>query len=345
VNRSDLDSHAEACVVGKEALLFNYFDREVTVSGYDPSGDTKSLSTVSVALGYVIPETGKNVLLIIHQAISLPTLDHNLLSTMQMILHDLVLKETPKFQSRESTSLSHIISVRGDEADDVLVILLDLFGVVSCFSTFKPSQDEFEICPRYELTCESPVYDPTVTFFSEKESSMTDSYEKLKPSGESHPKRRQVCSLHQKELEIKKITVSYSDTSAKLQDLSIVLDNSTLLEELKHNVNIADLNVSSIHATMRDKGGVDAANLAKNFGIGIEAAKRTRLVTTQRGVRKIIHPSLNKRYKTNDRQLRYLRLPVILFTDTMYSTILSIQGNKSTQVFSEWCRLGKSLPN
>jgi hypothetical protein len=90
VNRSDLDSHDDDCVVGKEALIFNDFDRDVTVSGYDPSGETKSLRNVSAALGYVIPETGNNVLLIIHQAISLPTLDHNLLSTMQMRFHDVV---------------------------------------------------------------------------------------------------------------------------------------------------------------------------------------------------------------------------------------------------------------
>jgi hypothetical protein len=93
VNRSDLDSHADACVVGKESLIFNDFDGEVTVSGYDPSGETKSLRTVSVALGNVIPETGKNVLLIIHQAISLPTLDHNLVSTIHMRLHDMVAKK------------------------------------------------------------------------------------------------------------------------------------------------------------------------------------------------------------------------------------------------------------
>jgi hypothetical protein len=122
VNRSDLDSHADACVVGKESLIFNYFYREVTVSGYDPSGETKSLRTVYAALENVIPETGKNVLLIIHQAISLPTLDLNFLSTMQMILHDVVVNETRKFQSLEPTSLSHTISVRGNELDDVLVI-------------------------------------------------------------------------------------------------------------------------------------------------------------------------------------------------------------------------------
>jgi hypothetical protein len=213
INRSDLDSHADACVVVKEALIFNDFDREVTVSGYYPSGETKSLRTVSSALGYAIPETRKNVFLIVHQDISLPTLYHNLLNTMQMRLHGVVAHETPKFQSLEPTSLSHTISVRGDEMDDVLVIPLDLFGVVSCFLTCKPSQEEFETCPGYELTYESPVYYPTVVFFSEQEASMTDSYGKLKVSGDSHPNRRQVCSLRQKELEVENLSVSYIDTS------------------------------------------------------------------------------------------------------------------------------------
>jgi hypothetical protein len=40
VNRSDLDSHADCCVCGKEVLVFNDFDfdREVTVTGWDPEG-------------------------------------------------------------------------------------------------------------------------------------------------------------------------------------------------------------------------------------------------------------------------------------------------------------------
>jgi hypothetical protein len=91
--------------------------------------------------------------------------------------------------------------------------------------------------------------------------------------------------------------------------------------------------VSLVKSEIRDKAGVDAATLANNWGIGIEAAKRTRLVTTQRGIRRMIHPSLKKWYKTNDRQLRYRRLPVTIFTDTMYSTILSRQQNKSAQIF------------
>jgi hypothetical protein len=95
---------------------------------------------------------------------------------------------------------------------------------------------------------------------------------------------------------------------------------------------------------MRDKGGVDAATLAKFWGVGIEAAKRTRLVTTQREIRRMIHQSLLKQYTTNDRQLRYLRLPVTMFTDTMYSTILSRQHKKSVQVFCTDFGFVRALP-
>jgi hypothetical protein len=55
VNRSDLDSHAYCCVCGKEVLVFNDFDRVVTVAGWDPEGETQSLSIVSAAMGYKIP--------------------------------------------------------------------------------------------------------------------------------------------------------------------------------------------------------------------------------------------------------------------------------------------------
>jgi hypothetical protein len=85
-----------------------------------------------------------------------------------------------------------------------------------------------------------------------------------------------------------------------------VFDDGTLLAEL-NDIN-TNLNISLVKSEMRDKAGVDAATLSKNWGIGIEAAKRTRLVTNQRGIRRMIHPSLTKRYKTNDRQLRHRRL-------------------------------------
>jgi hypothetical protein len=77
--------------------------------------------------------------------------------------------------------------------------------------------------------------------------------------------------------------VRYSDTSAKLQDLPLVSGDNTHIAELERNVKISEVNMSSANATTREIGGVDAATLAKIWGIRIEAAKRMHLVTTQRG--------------------------------------------------------------
>jgi hypothetical protein len=113
---------------------------------------------------------------------------------------------------------------------------------------------------------------------------MTESWGNLKIPGDFYPKRRQVCSRHQKEAAIKLLSARYSDTSAKLHDLSPVLDDGTLLVYLNCLTTTTYLNVSLVNSEIRDKAGVDAATLAKNWGIGIEASNRTRVVTTQRGI-------------------------------------------------------------
>jgi hypothetical protein len=152
------------------------------------------------------------------------------------------------------------------------------------------------------LTYESPVYDPIGSSYAEQEAAMIDSRGKLQAAEDKHPLRRQICPAHMAE--------TFSDTTIKLQAVSLTLDDSSLLQEMTSHVHISEVNMSSLTADMRDGGGVDVATLAKNFGIGIEAAKRTRLVTTQRGVKRMIHPNLSVRFRKNDRQLRYLRLPV-----------------------------------
>jgi hypothetical protein len=109
--------------------------------------------------------------------------------------------------------------MRGDNVDDAMAIPLDLNGGVPFFPEFKPSHDEFDTCNRYDLIYESPEYDPTITSYSKQEAAMTDSWGQLKVPGDSHPRWRKACSLRKKELEVKQLGVSYSYTSAKLQDL------------------------------------------------------------------------------------------------------------------------------
>jgi hypothetical protein len=217
--------------------------------------------------------------------------------------------------------------------------MIDSWGNLKVSGDFHPKRRQVCSLRQKEVKLLSSKYSDTSAKLQDLSSvlddgtllaeSMIDSWGNLKISGDFHPKRRQVCSLRQKE--VKLLSSKYSDTSAKLQDLSSVLDDGTLLAGLD-DINL-NLNISLVKSEMIDNTGVDAATLAKNWGIGLEAVKRTRLVTTQRGIRRIINPSLTKRYKINDKQLRYRRLPVTMYTDTMFSTILSRQKNKAAQIF------------
>jgi hypothetical protein len=79
---------------------------------------------------------------------------------------------------------------------------------------------------------ESPEYDPYAKTFHDQKAGVMDSWVNIKVSGDFHPNRRQVCYLHPKEADVKLLSSKYSDTSAKLQDISPVLDDGTLLAEL-----------------------------------------------------------------------------------------------------------------
>ncbi len=79
----ELDSHADTCVLGHDALILLDYNRPVRVEGYDPSLGTKTYATVSRVLAYDDPVTGKVYHLVINQAIDIPHLNHHLLCPMQ----------------------------------------------------------------------------------------------------------------------------------------------------------------------------------------------------------------------------------------------------------------------
>ena len=87
---------------------------------------------------------------------------------------------------------------------------------------------------------------------------------------------------------------------------------------------------------------IDHVDLGRRWGISPEKALRTIRSTTQRGIRNTSQHSLTKRIRTNDRSLRYRRLPHQVFADTLISGTTSRRGNKYAQVFATsfgWTRV------
>jgi hypothetical protein len=103
----ELDSHADMCVLGCDALILLDYDRPVIVEGYDPSLGTKTYATVSGALAYDDPVTGEVYHLVINQAIHIPHLDHHLLCPMQCQVNDVVVDNMPKFLTSDPTDHTH----------------------------------------------------------------------------------------------------------------------------------------------------------------------------------------------------------------------------------------------
>ena len=75
-------------------------------------------------------------------------------------------------------------------------------------------------------------------------------------------------------------------------------------------------------------------NLSSKWNIGLETAKRILQVTTQQGVRTAVHP-LHRRYWVDHLlHLNRRRLNGDWFTDTLFSKVISMQGNTCAQVFT-----------
>jgi hypothetical protein len=61
----ELDSHADTCVLGRDALVILDFNQPVSVVGYDESLGSKTYLTVSGAVAYDDPQNGRKLHLII----------------------------------------------------------------------------------------------------------------------------------------------------------------------------------------------------------------------------------------------------------------------------------------
>ena len=69
-SRTELDSHADTCTVGKNALITHVHNRLVNVHAYDPTmGSQQNMSIVNAAVAYDCPHTGEVIILKVDQAI------------------------------------------------------------------------------------------------------------------------------------------------------------------------------------------------------------------------------------------------------------------------------------
>ena len=254
-------------------------------------------------------------------------------------MNDIRVFDCPKFLIEVPKEHQHSIVIPGHHGED-LRIPLSLHGVTSFFPTRKPTQDEYNaaICADnvIDLTYDSPEWDPHSDTFCQQEEAAEKAFDCQNSSV-----NRFFCAFKTEQQDAASTVLHRCSQSAcVLSEMAPCLNDDTFVGLLEDNVNQSVQSLAQV-ASSGKKSGITAEDLVKNWGIGLEAAKQTVKSTTQRAVRSVGCPTLARRFRTNDRQLRYRRIRSPLFTDTMFSSVKSKRGNKCAQIFSHpsgWCR-------
>ena len=332
-NRSELDSHADTCVVGSDtALITQDFDQPVRVLGYDGAiGEKENCRTVTAVIAYDHPATGESFYLHFHQAILIPRMKNNLLSPMQLRDNYLHVNDEPKHMVPNPTDDHHAICVphwHFEESGEPFRIPLMLHGITSYFPSRKPTITEYEnssLDHHIDMTSADMPWDPMAAHYGEQEAQMIDSKGNLCKFDE-HTLQRVVASMSSYQPE--------EDFGIALQGTVKGKANSPINSHTKRKLH-------SIKISKRNR--ISPETLVKNWGISLDSANKTLQATTMKGLRTTLHPTLSRRFRTNDRQLRYRRLSHDMYTDTAEAKVVSyFRKNKYGQIFATrfgWVRV------
>jgi hypothetical protein len=132
---------------------------------YEPE---TNIPIVKAATAYTTP-TGVTYILVLNQALYFPELDHSLLNPNQMRVNGVVVDDCPRHLSDPSKPSTH--SIFFPEHD--VRIPLEMGGVISRFSTRRPTSEELEHCLWLPLTGDLE-WDPYASSFAENERNISE---------------------------------------------------------------------------------------------------------------------------------------------------------------------------
>ncbi len=140
----ELDSHADTCVLGHDALIILDYQQPVSVAGYNKVLGSKTYQTVSGVVAYDDPQTERTLHLVINQAIHIPHLDHHLLFPMQCPVNGVTVNDLPKFLAANPTDQMHALTINdSDNPLQPVILLLTLRGVTSLLNVRIVTINEF----------------------------------------------------------------------------------------------------------------------------------------------------------------------------------------------------------
>ena len=142
MSRLELDSHANMPVVGASAQILAESGETVDVNAYSPEYEPRQVPLVDAALQYDSPYDGSTHILVIRNALYVPSMTNHLIPPFIMREAGIQVNDVPKIH-QDDVDVSHH-SIYFAETD--LRIPLQLNGVFSYLPVSKPSHETLECC-------------------------------------------------------------------------------------------------------------------------------------------------------------------------------------------------------
>ena len=181
--RSELDTHANMVVLGKNAYIFEQTGKTCDVKPFtDDLGIATNIPVVDGAIAYDCPYSRETFILILRNALYIKTMENNLIPPFIMRQGGAIVNDIPKIQCLDPSIDDHCIKFTTCD----LRIPLQLIGVFSYFHTRKPTSKELFDKDKIFLTPDSSNWNPHCLSFEQNERTM------LNYEGElNEPRRRE----------------------------------------------------------------------------------------------------------------------------------------------------------
>jgi hypothetical protein len=134
-SRTKLDSHANMPVAGRNAYIISDTGRLADVNPFTPDYESMVMSIVDAAILCECPYDGQTCMLVLRNALHVPSLKNNLVPPFVMREAGIRANDTPKIQTSDPTKEDH--SIHFPETN--FRIPVSLWGVFSYFVTLKPT--------------------------------------------------------------------------------------------------------------------------------------------------------------------------------------------------------------
>ncbi len=221
-------------VLGRNAFIFESTGRTCNVQPFSSElGTATNVPIVDGAIAYECPYNHQVYILLIRNALYIPTMDTNLIPPFIMQAGVVIVNDTPKIHCAQPTTNDHCIQF----TDSELKIPLQLNGIFSYFNSRLPSIIELRDCDKLFITPDASDWNPHCTSFASNENTM------LNYAGELTSKHRRSNILMETEneadniFEIAKVTSDHWEAHI---DSNISSAYSTITETDTTSVSSSD---------------------------------------------------------------------------------------------------------